>query len=173
MYGVSNTTLSFTSTSVHRCLLPSISSPTICFTSHLFVIKSVQVVHANTNLDYCPNCFFTFLPPFLFFLTSPLLSLFHILSPSLLSLSHFRAKEFAERVNAKAVWSKLAKAQLEAQLVTEAIHSYIKAKDPTDYHLVINAAEAADNYEELVPYLRMARKVITMHILYCHSCRVT
>ena len=63
-------------------------------------------------------------------------------------------------MNAKAVWSKLAKAQLEAQLVTEAIHSYIKAKDPTDYHLVINAAEAADNYEDLVPYLRMARKVM-------------
>ena len=59
----------------------------------------------------------------------------------------------------KAVWSKLAKAQLDAQLVTEAIHSYIKAKDPTDYHLVINAAEAANNYEELVPYLKMARKV--------------
>ena len=65
------------------------------------------------------------------------------------------------------MWSKLAKAQLEAQLVTEAIHSYIKAKDPTDYHLVINAAEAADNYEELVPYLRMARKVIITRILYC------
>jgi predicted DNA-binding protein len=70
-----------------------------------------------------------------------------------------RAKEFAERVNVKAVWSKLAKAQLESQLVSEAINSYIKAKDPTDYHLVINAAEAADNYEELVPYLKMARKV--------------
>ena len=54
---------------------------------------------------------------------------------------------------------KLAKAQLESQLVSEAINSYIKAKDPTDYHLVINAAEAADNYEELVPYLKMARKV--------------
>ena len=62
-------------------------------------------------------------------------------------------------MNVKAVWSKLAKAQLESQLVSEAINSYIKAKDPTDYHLVINAAEAADNYEELVPYLKMARKV--------------
>ena len=64
----------------------------------------------------------------------------------------------------KAVWSKLAKAQLDAQLVTEAIHSYIKAKDPTDYHLVINAAEAANNYEELVPYLKMARKVTPFSI---------
>ena len=53
------------------------------------------------------------------------------------------------------VWSKLAKAQLENQLVSEAIASYIKAKDPTDYHLVIAAAEAVDNYEELVPYLKV------------------
>ena len=29
-------------------------------------------------------------------------------------------------MNVKAVWSKLAKAQLDAQLVSEAIHSYIK-----------------------------------------------
>jgi clathrin heavy chain len=74
-------------------------------------------------------------------------------------------------VNTKQVWSKLAKAQLEAQLVTEAIHSYIKAKDPTDYHLVINAAEAADNYEDLVPYLRMARKVTKGITRY--SCAIT
>jgi clathrin heavy chain len=76
-----------------------------------------------------------------------------------------RAKEFAERVNAKQVWSKLAKAQLDSQLVTEAIHSYIKAKDPTDYHLVINAAEAADQYEDLVPYLKMARKDVKESVL--------
>jgi clathrin heavy chain len=71
-----------------------------------------------------------------------------------------RAKEFAERVNAKPVWSKLAKAQLDSQLVTEAIASFIKAKDPTDYHLVIAAAEAVENYEDLVPFLKMARKTI-------------
>ena len=47
-----------------------------------------------------------------------------------------RAKEFAERVNAKQVWSKLARAQLDSQLITESIQSYIKAKDPTDYHMV-------------------------------------
>ena len=76
-----------------------------------------------------------------------------------------RAKEFAERVNVKAVWSKLAKAQLDAQLVCEAIHSYIKAKDPSDYHLVINAAESAENYEELVTYLKMARKDVKESVL--------
>lgn len=78
-------------------------------------------------------------------------------------------------MNVKAVWSKLAKAQLESQLVSEAINSYIKAKDPTDYHLVINAAEAADNYEELVPYLKMARKVrvgvitVTVAMAACYA----
>lgn len=71
-----------------------------------------------------------------------------------------RAKEFAERVNIKAVWSKLAKAQLDAMLVKEAVDSYIKAKDPTDYLLVIAAAERHENYEDLVPYLKMARKDI-------------
>lgn len=71
-----------------------------------------------------------------------------------------RAKEFAERVNAKAVWSKLAKAQLDADQVSEAIQSYIKAKDPSDYIQVISAAEQAENYEVLVPYLKMARKDI-------------
>ena len=71
-----------------------------------------------------------------------------------------RAKEFAERVNQKPVWSKLAKAQLDSQMVTDAIASFIKAKDPSDYHLVISAAEGAGNYEDLVAFLKMARKDI-------------
>jgi len=71
-----------------------------------------------------------------------------------------RGKEFAERVNQSAVWSKLARAQLDGQLVSEAISSYIKAKDATEYLLVINAAEGVENYEDLVPYLKMARKQV-------------
>ena len=76
-----------------------------------------------------------------------------------------RAKEFCERVNAKPEWSKLARAQLDAQLVSEAVQSYIKARDPADYQLVIAAAEAADNYEDLVLYLKMARKDIKESVL--------
>ena len=76
-----------------------------------------------------------------------------------------RAKEFAERTNVKPVWSKLAKAQLDQQLVTESIQSYIKAKDPTDYQLVIAAAESVDNYEDLVPFLKMARKDVKEAVL--------
>ena len=117
--------------------------PFLCLLLHSFSVRLHYLSPSSTPLS------------FLFFILSYFLRS-HPLSPS---SCPFRAKEFAERVNTKQVWSKLAKAQLEAQLVTEAIHSYIKAKDPTDYHLVINAAEAADNYEDLVPYLRMARKV--------------
>mmetsp|Transcript_21954 Transcript_21954/g.32005 ORF Transcript_21954/g.32005 Transcript_21954/m.32005 type:complete len:1722 (-) Transcript_21954:178-5343(-) len=71
-----------------------------------------------------------------------------------------RGKEFAERVNIAPVWSKLARAQLDAQFVTDAINSYIKAKDASDYLLVINAAHNIDNYGDLVPFLKMARKDI-------------
>jgi clathrin heavy chain len=76
-----------------------------------------------------------------------------------------RAKEFSERVNIKNVWSKLARAQLDASLITEAINSYIKAKDPQDFRLVISAAEGVENYEDLVPYLKMARKDIKESVL--------
>ena len=76
-----------------------------------------------------------------------------------------RANEFAERVNVKPVWSKLAKAQLEGGQVTEAISSFVKANDPTDYLLVIEAAEAADMYDDLVKFLKMARKTIKESML--------
>lgn len=76
-----------------------------------------------------------------------------------------RAKEFAERVNAAAVWSKLARAQLNSNLVAESIASYIKAKDATDYLLVISAAEQVGDYENLTSYLKMARKLIKETII--------
>jgi len=71
-----------------------------------------------------------------------------------------RAKEFAERVNTPNVWSVLAKAQLSSNLVSESISSFVKAKDYSDYHLVIDAAEAASNFEDLVVYLKMCRKLV-------------
>ena len=51
-----------------------------------------------------------------------------------------RAYEFAERCNQPAVWSLLGKAQLDSQMVKEAIDSYIKADDPSTYTEVIQAA---------------------------------
>ncbi|RXM97734.1 Clathrin heavy chain 1 [Acipenser ruthenus] len=69
-----------------------------------------------------------------------------------------RAYEFAERCNEPAVWSQLAKAQLQKGLVKEAIDSYIKADDPSSYMEVVQAADESGNWEDLVKYLQMARK---------------
>lgn len=51
-----------------------------------------------------------------------------------------RAYEFAERCNDPAVWSQLGRAQLNSGLVKEAIDSFIKADDPTQYMEVVNVA---------------------------------
>ncbi|KAG9348508.1 hypothetical protein JZ751_002244 [Albula glossodonta] len=69
-----------------------------------------------------------------------------------------RAYEFAERCNEPAVWSQLAKAQLQKGLVKEAIDSYIKADDPSAYMEVVQAADQSGNWEDLVKFLLMARK---------------
>ncbi|XP_037935596.1 clathrin heavy chain isoform X2 [Teleopsis dalmanni] len=69
-----------------------------------------------------------------------------------------RAYEFAERCNEPAVWSQLAKAQLQQGLVKEAIDSYIKADDPSAYKDVVDVASKADSWDDLVRYLQMARK---------------
>uniref|UniRef100_A0A3Q2HY86 Clathrin heavy chain like 1 n=1 Tax=Equus caballus TaxID=9796 RepID=A0A3Q2HY86_HORSE len=69
-----------------------------------------------------------------------------------------RAYEFAERCNAPAVWSQLARAQLQKDLVKEAIDSYIRADDPSSYLEVAEAASRSSNWEDLVKFLQMARK---------------
>ena len=70
-----------------------------------------------------------------------------------------RAYEFAERCDTAEVWSKLARAQLKADLVKEAIDSYIRANDPTNYVEVIAVGERNNKYEDLVRYLQMARQI--------------
>ncbi|XP_077570823.1 clathrin heavy chain 1 [Stigmatopora nigra] len=69
-----------------------------------------------------------------------------------------RAYEFAERCDEPAVWSQLARAQLQRDLVKEAIDSYIKAVDPSAYMEVVNAASKNNTWEDLVKFLQMARK---------------
>ncbi|KAL7060518.1 hypothetical protein AAHC03_09135 [Spirometra sp. Aus1] len=69
-----------------------------------------------------------------------------------------RAYEYAERCNEPAVWSLLAKAQLQEGMVKDSIDSYIKAGDPANYEAVIKTASEAHNFEDLVRYLQMARK---------------
>ena len=53
-----------------------------------------------------------------------------------------RAYEFAERCNDAAVWSQLGRAQLNQGMVKEAIDSFIKADDPTQYMEVVSVASS-------------------------------
>ncbi|OTF76201.1 clathrin heavy chain 1-like protein [Euroglyphus maynei] len=69
-----------------------------------------------------------------------------------------RAYEFAERCNEPAVWSLLAKAQLQENMVKEAIDSYIKAGDQVNFMDVVTTAHRTNSWEDLVRYLQMARK---------------
>jgi clathrin heavy chain len=69
-----------------------------------------------------------------------------------------RAQEYAEGVDIPEVWSKVAKAQLDGLRVTDSIESYIKAQDPSNYNEVIETATHAGKDEDLVKFLKMARK---------------
>ncbi|KAF7816495.1 clathrin heavy chain 1 [Senna tora] len=69
-----------------------------------------------------------------------------------------RAVEFAFRVEEDAVWSQVAKAQLREGLVSDAIESFIRADDATQFLDVIHAAEDANVYHDLVRYLLMVRQ---------------
>ncbi|QRV88920.1 Clathrin [Ceratobasidium sp. AG-Ba] len=69
-----------------------------------------------------------------------------------------RGLDFANKVNKPEVWSRLAKAQLDGLRIRDAIDSYIKAEDPSNFHEVIEYANRADKHEDLVRYLQMARK---------------
>ncbi|KAJ5273478.1 clathrin heavy chain [Penicillium angulare] len=71
-----------------------------------------------------------------------------------------RAQEFAERIELPEVWSKVAKAQLDGLRVSDSIESYIRAGDPSNYNEVIETATHAGKDEDLVKFLRMARKTL-------------
>merc|ERR1719331_3083425 len=57
-----------------------------------------------------------------------------------------RATEFAERIDEEEVWVMLGKAQLQQQLVKEAMQSFIKANDASEYVSVIAAADTAGTH---------------------------
>ncbi|CCH60283.1 hypothetical protein TBLA_0C04870 [Henningerozyma blattae CBS 6284] len=71
-----------------------------------------------------------------------------------------RAQDYAEKMEKPELWSELGSAQLNASQIPAAIESFIKADDPSNYREVINAAEAAGEFENLIPYLSMARKTL-------------
>ena len=71
-----------------------------------------------------------------------------------------RAQDYAEKVELPEVWSKVAKAQLDGLRVSDSIASYIRANDATNYNEVIEVATHAGKDEELIKFLRMARKTL-------------
>lgn len=71
-----------------------------------------------------------------------------------------RAVEFANRVEEDDVWSQVGKAQLKEDLVSDAIASFIRANDATQFLDVIRAAEGMDAYHDMVDYLIMVRKKV-------------
>jgi len=85
-----------------------------------------------------------------------------------------RAAEFAERINEPPVWSRLGNAYLISNQVSEAIESFLKAKDPSYYAGVINSAQREEKYDLLTQYLLMARQttkdaMIDSELLYCFA----
>lgn len=85
-----------------------------------------------------------------------------------------RAQEYAERVETPEVWSKVAKAQLDGVRISDALESYIRAEDPSNHNEVIEYATQAGKDEELIKYLRMARKTqrepaIDTALAFCYA----
>ena len=71
-----------------------------------------------------------------------------------------RAHEYATKVDDVAVWSVLGHAQLQRGLVSDAIGSYLLAKDSSKYIEVIKRASETQQYADLVKYLMMVRKKV-------------
>jgi clathrin heavy chain len=71
-----------------------------------------------------------------------------------------RAQDYAEKVDTPEVWSRVAKAQLDGLRIPDSIESYIRAGDPSNYNEVIEIATHAGKDEELIKYLKMARKTV-------------
>jgi clathrin heavy chain len=68
--------------------------------------------------------------------------------------------DYAEKVDTPEVWSRVAKAQLDGLRVTDSIDSYIRAGDPSNFLEVIEIGTHAGKDEELIKFLRMARKTL-------------
>lgn len=75
-------------------------------------------------------------------------------------LSLDRGEDYADKVDLPEVWSQLGKAQLNGLRVSDAIESYKKANDPSNFKEVIEIASHAGKDDELISYLTMARKTL-------------
>ncbi|ANB13506.1 clathrin heavy chain [Sugiyamaella lignohabitans] len=75
-------------------------------------------------------------------------------------LSLDRAEDYAEKVDEPSVWSQLGKAQLNGLRINDALESYKRAKDPSNFAETIEIATRAGKDEELISYLEMARQTL-------------
>lgn len=85
-----------------------------------------------------------------------------------------RAATYVDKINTPDLWAQLGTAQLDGLRIPEAIESYIKGNEPSNYENVIEIAEHAGKYEELIPYLIMARKtlkesVVDNSLILCYA----
>nr|PNR52339.1 hypothetical protein PHYPA_008713 [Physcomitrium patens] len=71
-----------------------------------------------------------------------------------------RAAEFAERVEVDEVWSQVGKAQLRDGPISDAIDSFVRAKDASQFTNVIREAGKLKAYDNLVRYLIMVRQKV-------------
>ena len=71
-----------------------------------------------------------------------------------------QAMEFAERLEEDEVWSQLGKAQLREGLVVDAIVSFIRATDASQFPEVIREAGKLKAYNDLARYLHMVRQKV-------------
>ncbi|GMM46180.1 clathrin heavy chain [Pichia kluyveri] len=76
-----------------------------------------------------------------------------------------RGEEYAEKLDKPEIWSQLGEAQLNGLRINEAINSYLKAEDPSNYANVIEVSEHAGKEEELIPFLMMARKTLRESVI--------
>ena len=68
-----------------------------------------------------------------------------------------RGLEFAKTVDDHEVWSCLARAQLFANRIGDAVDSFIKADDAQSFEVVINMGQQNETWPELIRFLTMAR----------------
>jgi clathrin heavy chain len=85
-----------------------------------------------------------------------------------------RGAEFAAYWDKPDVWSILGRSQLDCDMVSEAIESFLKADDAQHYQDVIASANKIDAFEDLIKFLQMARskvrdKAVDSELIYAYA----
>lgn len=76
-----------------------------------------------------------------------------------------RGEQYAEKYDTSDLWYQLGTAQLNGLRIPEAIESYVKSKNPSNFQQVIEISERAGKEEELIPFLDMARESLREQLI--------